>query len=267
MQIRAWYLPMWVSSERPLTSPIAYSQSRAGDPHPVVDLEIAVRLDPDGRQPELGRARPPADRDQQLVTAQLLAALERQRDLPALAARARRPPSPRCAPRRRRPRARRRPAGSQTAPRRAISRSAASTRVTLAPRLLQGLGELHARQPRRRGSGSRPGTDFAVVACAVGPRGAPPRARRSRDRGASVPVATTTALRARRGRSSPTITVRSPSSAARPRRSSIPRSSSHGIMPLSSRSWMTSSRRASTSSGRARRRRARGRPARAGSRR
>ena len=27
MQIRAWYLPMWVSSERPLTSPIAYSQS------------------------------------------------------------------------------------------------------------------------------------------------------------------------------------------------------------------------------------------------
>ena len=60
---------------------------RAADPHPVVDLEIAVGLD---ARPSPARARPCAaapDRDQQLVAAQLLAALELQRDLPALAAR------------------------------------------------------------------------------------------------------------------------------------------------------------------------------------
>ena len=74
---------MWVSSERPLTSPIAYSHSEPPTRMPVVDLEVAAGLDPGGLEPELGRPRPPADRDQELVAAQLVAVLEPQRHLAA----------------------------------------------------------------------------------------------------------------------------------------------------------------------------------------
>src|SRR5205814_10599065 len=56
------------------------------------------------------------------------------------------------------------------------------------------------------------------------------------------PVATTTAFRAART-SSPTRTRRSPSSVPLPRNSSMPRSSSHGSWPESSRFEITSSRR------------------------
>ena len=65
---------------------------------------------------------------------------------------------------------------------------------------------------------------------------------------AVVPVAITTAFAAL-SRASPASTVRSPSSRPRPRISSIPLSDSHGSIPESSRSWITSSRRARTVSG------------------
>ncbi len=61
---------------------------------------------------------------------------------------------------------------------------------------------------------------------------------------ALLPVATTTALVAVSS-SSPTTTRRSPASRPSPRKTSILRSSSQGSWPESSRSWITSSRRAS----------------------
>ena len=65
---------------------------------------------------------------------------------------------------------------------------------------------------------------------------------------ALLPVATTIALVAVRT-SSPTTTRRSPSRRPAPRKSSMPRSSSQGSWPESSRSWITSSRLASVASG------------------
>ncbi len=65
---------------------------------------------------------------------------------------------------------------------------------------------------------------------------------------APLPVATTTARRAISA-SSPTTTCRSPSSRPSPRNSSMPRSSSQGSWPESSRSWITSSRRSRTACG------------------
>ena len=59
---------------------------RAAHAQLIVDLEVAAGVDPGGLEPELGGARPPADRDQKLVTAQLLVAFEPQRHLLALAA-------------------------------------------------------------------------------------------------------------------------------------------------------------------------------------
>ena len=92
---------------------------------------------------------------------------------------------------------------------------------------------------------SRVGDRLGRRRLAVGPRVAPPRARRSAAASASC---------RRRGRppgatsivSSPTTTRLSPSSRPQPRYSAIPRSSSHGSWELSSRSWMISSRRSST---------------------
>ena len=82
---RAWYLPMWVSSARPLTSPIAYSQSRPPTRSPVVDLDrarrgsSADRLEAEVRRcAARGRPRPAARR-----RSTRLAALELRRDLAA----------------------------------------------------------------------------------------------------------------------------------------------------------------------------------------
>jgi hypothetical protein len=65
---------------------------------------------------------------------------------------------------------------------------------------------------------------------------------------APLPVATTTARSALRT-ASPTCTRRSPANRPSPRNSSIPRSSSQGSWTESSRSWITSSRRARIAAG------------------
>ena len=66
--MRAWYLPMWVSSDRPFSRrPRRASRrarrSRAAGRRP----PRTARLEPDGLHPEIGRVRPPADRDEHLV--------------------------------------------------------------------------------------------------------------------------------------------------------------------------------------------------------
>ena len=164
---------------------------RAADPHPVVDLEVAAGLDPDRLEPELGGARTPADGDQELVAAQLLAALEAQRDLPA---------SPREAPIALTPVRTSTPPASSPAVTCALAngsspastRSSASTRVTLAPRLAHACAISTPTTPPPRIS-SRPGTSLAVVASRFvhGRASARPSIGGT---AAVVPVAITTAL-------------------------------------------------------------------------
>src|SRR6478736_6428045 len=70
-----WYLPTWVSGQRPVTSPIAHSRSPAricastGDP-------LRVGLDADGLEPDAVDARAAAGGNEQLVAAQLAAVAE-----------------------------------------------------------------------------------------------------------------------------------------------------------------------------------------------
>ena len=66
---RAWYLPAWVSSARPLTSPIAYSQSRwrRGTRMCVIDGDRGAGLEADGLQAEIVGVRRATDGDEQLV--------------------------------------------------------------------------------------------------------------------------------------------------------------------------------------------------------
>ena len=58
--MRAWCLPMWVSSARPLTSPDDAQPGVAGDAQLLVDLDGAARLEPDGLEPEVVGQRAPA---------------------------------------------------------------------------------------------------------------------------------------------------------------------------------------------------------------
>ena len=67
---RAWYLPMWVSSARPLTSPIAYSHSCSIARMLSSHLDRLARLQPQRLQAELARVGAPPDRDQQLLPLQ-----------------------------------------------------------------------------------------------------------------------------------------------------------------------------------------------------
>ena len=118
-----------------------------------------------------------------------------------------------------------RPPRSRTAPRRRAPGRRASTRLTLAPRLAHACASSTPTTPPPRIS-SRSGTcsrssprGWSTAAPRRGPRSAaPPRSCRWRS-----------PRRARRrSRSGAATTVRSPSSAPRPRNSSIPRLSSHG---------------------------------------
>ena len=165
---------------------------RAADAQPVVDLEVAARLDPGGLEPELGRPRPAPDRDQELVAAQLLAALEPQRHLTALAARggdrldagADLDPG--------RARARRRSARSRTAPRWRASGRRPRPRSTLEPRLLHAWAISTPTTPPPRTS-SRSGHLLRPSS----PRGSSTAAASASPSiggtAAAVPVATTTA--------------------------------------------------------------------------
>ena len=91
----------------------------------------------------------------------------------------------------------------------------------------------------------RSGTAFAVVASLFVHGFASRRPGMSGMR-AVDPVATTTARRALSDSWPSTSTCSFPAMRARPRTSVTPWSSSHGTWELSSRSWMTSSRRSST---------------------
>ena len=132
-----WYLPTWVSSQMPVTSPIAHSRSPARR-CASTGMPCAVGLDADRLQAEPVDARAPAGGDEQAVAAQLAAVVEVAGRSPRRRA-ARRS-------RARRGRARcRRGAGPRRAP-----RPAARAR-----------GRARARRPRRapprRRGGARPG--------------------------------------------------------------------------------------------------------------
>ena len=129
---------------------------------------------------------------------------------------------------------------------RASIRSPPSTRVTFVPSVDQAWASSDADRPAAEhdhalGDPLRGGR-VAVVPGVDGVEALDRRHRRA------APVQTTTTRLATSVRS-PTTTRRSPSSRPSPRKSSIPRSSSQGSCPESSRSWITSSRRARTASG------------------
>ena len=66
---RAWYLPMCVNSARPLTSPIAYSQSWPGDQAVLVGVDVLAGLEAEVLEAELLGLRRAAERDEQHVAA------------------------------------------------------------------------------------------------------------------------------------------------------------------------------------------------------
>ena len=219
---------------------------RAADAHPVVDLDRLAGLDPEClearcrpcrrgvRWPRAARPRPGPRRSPARARTCFLAARDRGRL-------GRRGGPPR--------RAARRPSSTSfaaNASSRPISRGSASTSATAAPSAAPGLRHLDAdgaaaeHDAGARGS-RRPSS----------PRGsstAPPRpARRSAAAVALEPVATTTARRAPRARRRRRARVARPSRRACPRTSVDRRATpARAAWPESSRSWITSSRRAST---------------------
>ena len=233
---------MCVSSARPLTSPIAYSQScpgRAGRRRPRAAGRRRARPSR-GRCPSVPGVRP--TRDEQLVASTRRAVVELEHDLAV--ARETRVGRGAAAARRRRARA----APSSTC--------VARERLLAGDQPVAALDERHVRAERRRRL-RQLDADHAAAEDAQ-PRRAPRCAvvasrfvhgRASRRPGIG-------GMRRRRARrdddarwratstSSPTRTRRSPSSAPRPRTSVDAALSSHGSCAASSRSWITSSRRA-----------------------
>ena len=171
-----------------------------------------------------------------------------QRDLPALAARGADRLDARSAAR---PRRRSSPARDLLARERLLVGEHPVERLDQgrrsAPRLLHACASSTPTTPPPRIS-SRPGTSLGGGRLAVGPRARLARGPRSAGSPPSVPVAITTAFAARqrdRRRRSRCARRRAP----RGRGSARSRApSSHGSMPESSRSWITSSRRARTGS-------------------
>ena len=240
---RAWYLPAWVSRARPLTSPMAYSQSEPADAHPVVDLDRLAGLDPECLEAHVGRVGAASDGDEQLV------ARPGPRRSPARAGPASRRARPRSPWRRGGPprRAARRPSSTSSeanSSSRAISRGSASTIATEAPERGVGLRHLDpddAAAEDEQAAGDRGGRRHLPVR----PRrrlGQPRDRRQQRARAGGhdhgAPRLEQRRRRRARGARPPGGRARAPAS--------TPRDSSQGSCAESSRSWMTSSRRAST---------------------
>ncbi len=239
--MRAWYLPMCVSSARPLTSPIAYSQS---DPDARIQSSTSIGLP--GSSPivstpssvVLGR-RPIATSNSSPGT-----------DSPESSSTTTSPPSDRTAValpplRTSTPRSRRASSTSSAANGSSFAsrRSAASISVICDPRLRQACAISTPTTPPPR-IVRRSGTCLAVVASRLVQGLALARPSIGGMMG-PLPVATTTAC-VPTSVSSPTTTRRSPSKRPAPRTIVTPRSVSQGSMCSSSRLWMISSRRSST---------------------
>ena len=237
----AWYLPMWVSSARPLQSPIAYSQSWPGTRMRVVDLDRPAGLEPDRLEADVARVQAAADRDEDLVAVTGSWPSSCDRDV-AVAARRAVAFAPRDDPdaaRLERVVDLLRANGSS----RARSAAPPSTSVTCDAERRERLGHLDADDAAAEDQQAL-GDALGRGDLAVGPRLrlAQPVDRRDQrvaagrddDRAPRDELLSVDRDRALAGER------------ARPRTSETPRSVSHGSWALSSRSWMTSSRRSST---------------------
>ena len=239
---RPWYLPMCVSRTRPLTSPTAYSQSWPGTRRssPTSSGLSAARPSVSRPMPPVPGLRPTATSSSSASTIAAVVELEREgsRARDARRRRPRRTSTPELAQRLEHLLARERLLALDQARAAMDQRHGASrARPTPAP----------SRRRRRRRRGSRGGAAprFAVVA-SLFVHGLAARRPGMSGIAAVEPVATTTALRATSDSCPSTSTSSFPAIRARPRTSVTPRCSSHGSCALSSRSWMTSSRRRST---------------------
>ena len=232
---------MCVSSTRPLTSPIAYSQSLAR-------IESSTSIGLPGSRPTDSRpissvtgSRPTATSSSSARTGPPIESSTSTSPFDARTATAETPPRT-STPRSCRPSATSCEANGSS---RAISRSAASISVTCDPSELHACAISTPTTPPPS-TASRAGTNFAVVAWRLF-HGSASRRPSIGGTAAPLPVQTTTACRAT-STSSSTRTRRSPSSRPCPRTSAMPFDSSQGSMPESSRSWITWSRRASAAS-------------------